>query len=476
MPSPSEQTPHVTDHRLGFRTLDAGHTTTALPVDGTLPGWLSGALLRNGPARFEVGGDSYRHWFDGLAMLHRFAFRDGAVTYASRFLDSPASRSAEQKGRISYSEFATDPCRSLFRRVATSFLPPAFGANANVNITRSGDEFLALTESALPVRFDPRTLETLGVGQPAPGQMTVAHPHRVPGSGDTVSYATRFGPVTTYRVYRTEEKTARRRVIAEIPVSRPAYMHSFAVTPRYLVLAEFPLVVLPVAIPLSGRPLIENYRWRPGRGTRFRVLDLATGDVVTSRQGPAFFAFHHVNAFEDGDQVVVDLCGYDDASIIGSLYLDRLRVPDVRLPEGGLRRYRVPLRGRGDVTRDPMPAARLELPRIDYGRRNGRGYRYVYGAGSGPGFMDRITKADVADGPVTEWSEPCCYPGEPVFVRVPGTDREDAGVLLSVVLDASAGTSFLLVLDAADLTEIARARVPAPIPFGFHGHYFPDIA
>jgi carotenoid cleavage dioxygenase-like enzyme len=45
-------------------------------------------------------------------------------------------------------------------------------------------------------------------------------------------------------------------------------------------------------------------------------------------------------------------------------------------------------------------------------------------------------------------------------------------VLLSVVLDAAARTSFLLVLDAADLGELARARVPHHVPFGFHGQYF----
>jgi hypothetical protein len=46
-------------------------------------------------------------------------------------------------------------------------------------------------------------------------------------------------------------------------------------------------------------------------------------------------------------------------------------------------------------------------------------------------------------------------------------------VLLSVVLDPAAGTSFLLVLDANGLGEIARARVPHHIPFGFHGGYYP---
>jgi carotenoid cleavage dioxygenase-like enzyme len=59
-----------------------------------------------------------------------------------------------------------------------------------------------------------------------------------------------------------------------------------------------------------------------------------------------------------------------------------------------------------------------------------------------------------------------------VFVREPGTDGEDDGVVLSVVLDTNAGRSFLLVLDAGSFEEIARAEAPHHIPFGFHGQYF----
>jgi carotenoid cleavage dioxygenase-like enzyme len=58
-----------------------------------------------------------------------------------------------------------------------------------------------------------------------------------------------------------------------------------------------------------------------------------------------------------------------------------------------------------------------------------------------------------------------------VFVAAPGGEDEDAGVLLSVVLDADAERSFLLVLDAADLSELARASVPHHIPFSFHGQF-----
>jgi len=71
----------------GFRSLTVEIAEpVALPVTGALPSWLRGALLRTGPSKFGVGARTYNHWFDGLAMLHRFAFAGGRVSYANRFL------------------------------------------------------------------------------------------------------------------------------------------------------------------------------------------------------------------------------------------------------------------------------------------------------------------------------------------------------------------------------------------------------
>ena len=81
---------------------------------------------------------------------------------------------------------------------------------------------------------------------------------------------------------------------------------------------------------------------------------------------------------------------------------------------------------------------------------------------------------NVRDGSTRVWRQEHCYPGEPVFVPAPNGQSEDSGVVLSVVLDAAAGNSFLLVLDAASFDEVARARVPHHIPFGFHGQYFDE--
>lgn len=462
------------DHRLGFSSLDAEVEIDELPVHGSLPPWLAGSLLRTGPARFEVGDRGLAHWFDGLAMLHRFSFADGGVSYANRFLHSRAYREAERTGRLAFSEFATDPCRSLFKRVASAFRPVTTD-NANVNVSRLGDEFIAMTETPLPVVFDATTLEAAGVAYRAPGQLTTAHPHHDPDRGELVNFAVKLGPRSHYRFFARRDR-GQQRLIASLPVREPGYVHSFGMSERFLVLAEFPLVVNPASLALSGRPYIENYRWEPERGTRLLVVDRDTGELRGTYETDPCFGFHHVNAFEHDGEVVVDVCAYEDPAIIGALYLDSVRADDPRVPSPRLRRFRLALES-GRVTHEPLADQSLELPRISYRRCNGRPYRYVYGAGQGPGtWLDQIVKVDVDERTARVWREEGCYPGEPVFVPEPGGEREDAGVLLSVTLDAGSASSFLLVLDAADLGELARARVPHHIPFGFHGDYYGGVA
>ena len=104
------------------------------------------------------------------------------------------------------------------------------------------------------------------------------------------------------------------------------------------------------------------------------------------------------------------------------------------------------------------------------------GYRYVYASSlnkaNRTGFYNQIVKIDTRTGNAWTWYAAGHYPGEPVFVGRPGRTRDDDGVLLSVVLDESNGTSYLLVLDAASLTELGRALAPEPILFGYHGEFF----
>jgi carotenoid cleavage dioxygenase-like enzyme len=459
----------------GFTDLEQEGSVDRLPVGGELPEWLTGSLLRTGPAKWDWEGGSVRHWFDGAAMLHRFGFEGGEVSYANRFLGSRAYEAAREQGEIAYSEFATDPCRSLFKRVAMAFDPESgLSDNCNVNLVRLGERFIAMTETPIPVQFDPDTLEAAGVAYEPPGTLTTAHPHLERSSGGMLNYAAKLGPRNEYRFFHLGPEAEEPEVIASMRTREPAYMHSFGLSERWLVLTEFPFVVNPLRLALGGRPYIENYRWKPELGTRITLLDRSTGEAKGPFEAPARFGFHHVNAYEDGDRVIADVCTFEDASIVEDLYMDRLRNGSP-ISRPSLERFAIsPEGGEVEVTR--LSEEPIELPRINYGRCNERPYRHVWGAGQDPegcNWIDRVVKIDVGSGESTVWAEEGCYPGEPVFVAEPGAEKEDEGVLLSIVLDGRRESSFLLVLDARTLAERARAEVPHHIPFGFHGQYAP---
>ena len=463
--------------QLGFSTLEREIQLEQLPTRGTIPRWLSGTLIRNGPAKFEVGRKQFRHWFDGLAMLHKFSFQHSRVSYANKFLESRAYKEAMETGKIRYSEFATDPCRSIFGRVFSMFSPQATD-NASVNIAKIADRFIAMTEIPIPIEFEPQTLRTIGVfshEDKLSGHFTTAHPHFDFVQSGVINTMTRLSRVSRYNFYRIPFGTKRRILFGSLPVKEPTYIHSFGMTEHYIILAEFPFVVSPLKMLLGGKPFIENFCWKPERGTRFLIIDKKDGSLVGTYGGEAFFAFHHVNAFETAGELVIDIVAYPDPSIIEAFYLAKLKDGATTIPDSTLRRYRIPLKG-NESTYELLSESSMEFPRIHYRRCNTKDYSFVYGVNaSGPDdFYNRLVKLDIRKRTSKVWFERNCYPGEAVFVATPNATKEDDGLVLSVVLDPEKGNSFLLILDAGTFEEIARAEVPHPIPFGFHGQYFED--
>ena len=129
-------------------------------------------------------------------MLHRFTIDGGSVSYANRFLRTKAFAGAKD-GRVGYREFATDPCRSAFQRVASLF-DPGFTDNANVNVARIMGKWVALTETPMAVTFDPESLETLGVTRIPATTGGLAHPHE--GNGKALSMGVHMTGRTAYRL------------------------------------------------------------------------------------------------------------------------------------------------------------------------------------------------------------------------------------------------------------------------------------
>jgi beta,beta-carotene 9',10'-dioxygenase len=463
-------------HRLGFQSHHEEVGPVDLPVSGRWPAWLDGALLRIGPALFEVGRSRYRHWFDGLAMLYRFGFADGRVRYANRFLRSRGYEAARAQGRIVYDEFGTCPDTGLLGRLGRLAFGPETSHNANVNVVACNGHMLALTESVTPIAFDAETLATLG---PEPladgfqGQIGTAHPHADARRGLLVSHLLEVGRRCAIHVLEQPQGGGARRRIASVPVDRPSLMHSFGLTDRHVVLIEPPCRMNPLRVRFSLAPIVAGYRWQAGEPIRFRLVDRADGSVVTV-EGEPCFAFHEANTFDDGDAVVIDLCAYPDAAILHGLGLEQLRGgPQAPGPRSRLVRYRLPKAG-GSATAVEIASEPAELPAIAAAAA-GRRYRSCWAAslrGPDSAFLDRLVRLDVVHGCLAAaWEQAGCFVGEPVLVPRPGGDGEADGVVLSLILDGFAGRSAPLALDAGSLEELARAELPHAAPFGFHGRH-----
>jgi carotenoid cleavage dioxygenase-like enzyme len=410
-------------------------------------------------------------------MLRRYAFDDGEIRYSNRFLRTEAYHDA-MAGRLT-GQFGTDT-RGWRRFVDTirSFGLPEPTDNANVHVAKLDGEYVALTEAPRRVAFDPQTLETHGeftFDDDITEHITAAHLIADPTHSETIGFATQFGVSPQYHVYRLPVGGRHREVIASLDARGPAYIHDCSVTDTHVILIESPLTlsVLRALNPFS-EGAIDMLRWDPDEPTRVLVVDRSSGDLVADPTFGATFCFHHVNAYCDDGDVVVDLIEFPDSDIVGSLSLDELDgtgFPDV--PAGELQRYRIDLTA-NTVDRRPLYVGGMELPRVPQSRV-GRPYRYAYGQATDRKRANGLVKVDCDTGQAIEWWEQGVYVEEPIPVQRPDGTAADDGVVLATGLDVDRERTLLLVFDAETLTVTARAVLPHAEPFGFHGRFFPEV-
>ena len=270
--------------------------------------------------------------------------------------------------------------------------------------------------------------------------------------------------------------------------SNSPYYHSFGMTENYFIHVENPLfmsnIVWLFMMRIMNWSFLDLMKEDINKPTIISLIDRKTGIPVRRYIAEHFFVFHHINAYEDGDEVVMDLCGYDDASIIYDFYLTELKTESYfgKDPPANIRRYRLPVDSSSGV-QNPLILSKgsdgldyesivmgFELPRIHYSKFNGKPYKYTYGVA---GIEQSLAKVNVDTKQSYKWSEEGTYPSEPVFVEAPDAKEEDDGVVLSMITGLADKKSFLLILDAKTFKEIARAEVHYQFPPQIHGEFWP---
>ena len=423
-------------------------TATELAVTGSLPEVLSGRYLRNGPNPLSAPEPSTYHWFIGDGMVHGIRLRDGrAEWYRNRWV-----RSAEIARALG------EPVRP-----GPVHADMDFASNTNV-IGHAGRTFAIVEAGARPYELT-YELDTVGptdFGGTLPGAYT-AHPKRDPATGElhAVSYYWGWGNLVQYTVVDTAGAV---RKVVDIEVGGPVSVHDMSLTERFVVIYDLP-VVFDVEAATSGAGF--PYRWDPDYRARVGLLDRDGGaDDVRWFDVEPCYVFHPMNAYDDGDRVVLDVVRH------GKMFDTHRLGPDEGPPT--LERWTV------DVTGDKVVEERLddrgqEFPRVDE-RVVGRRHRYGY-AGAFLGNETALVKHDL-DRRTSEVRLLASAGGasEAVFVPSGPEAGEDDGWVLAVVYDPDRDTSDLLVLNAGDFTGEPQAIVHLHqrVPFGFHGNWVPD--
>ncbi|XP_020501854.2 carotenoid-cleaving dioxygenase, mitochondrial [Labrus bergylta] len=514
------------------RSVEETPEPIATEVHGTIPSWINGNLLRNGPGKFEFGNTHFNHWFDGMAMLHKFKIENGQVTYMSRFLRSDVYKKNSERDRIVISEFGTlampDPCKNFFQRFLSRFEMIQPTDNASVSFVQYKGDYYVSTETNFMHRVNPENLETVEKvdwSKFIAVNGATAHPHSDP-DGTTYNMGNSYGSKgALYNIIRVppEKKDATdtlqgAKVLCSIvpaDKSHPSYYHSFAMSENYVVFIEQPIkmdLLKIVTCKLRGKALSEGIYWDPKLQTVFHLVDKRTGEVSSVKyHTKAISVFHQINAFEEGGFLMLDMCCADDGKAINNYLIQNLRKSGDALDEvyntgcrAFPRRFVLPLNVTQETPVDQnlntQPSSKatcvkinkdkvfcqpedlhgddlqeyggLEFPQINYAKYNTKPYRYFYGCGFRHLVGDSLLKMDLNDKTFKVWYQKGFYPSEPVFVPAPDAVEEDDGVIMSVVLTPSQDKgSFLLVLDAKTFEELGRANVPVNMAYGFHGTF-----
>jgi carotenoid cleavage dioxygenase len=181
------------------------------------------------------------------------------------------------------------------------------------------------------------------------------------------------------------------------------------------------------------------------------------------------YVFHELNAWRDGDSVMIDVCRYP-------YMMNGERFGDLPL---NLHRWTIDTGAADLVFGDQvLEDERFEFPHIDR-RFTGRANRHGWfvEARNPPDTIDQggIFHRDHRTGELNHWDPgPNDHCGEPFFV--PADSGEGEGWLLALVYDHAEDASRLAILEALDIERgpVAEVLLPRRVPYGFHGVWVPD--
>ncbi len=454
--------PFLTDD---FAPLLDESTYEGLPVTGEIPADLNGVYLRNGPnPRFEPKGEY--HPFDGDGMLHSAHFDRGRVTIRNRWVRTSAWEHEDTAHGATYWGIR----QTLKGREDK---PLKDSANTDV-IGHAGSAIATWYLAGVPYALDPITLETLGprynyVGGPDLGMSAHCKVDEVTGELMYFDYSDQW-PYMWYGVVNAQGQQVH-RVPIELPGNR--LPHDMAITEHYSILHDHPVFHDEAARSAGRHKVVFDSTISSRLGV---IARMGAADSIRWFEFSGSFIYHVINAWEEGDDIVMVACRYqparhDDGSFddVKTAKMIARLVMDARLW-----RYRMNV-VTGECREECLdPDHNIEFPSYDT-QRTGRYSQFAYLVDHHPEWLkwDGICKYDTSSGErLSSWTDDAqhCWYSEPWFAPADHQQTEDHGYVVTFVWNDQSREQELQIFDALDLSKgpIARVHMPERIPPGFH--------
>ncbi len=443
-------------------------------LEGAIPTDLEGVYLRNteNPVHPAIG---MYHPFDGDGMIHQLHLADGTASYRNRFV-----RTA---GFLAEQEAAGPLWTGALDLPANSLRPDGWGARGRMKDASSTDVVVhngkALTSFWMcgdVYGLDPLTLDQLGPQAWVPKGGVSAHTKVDERTGEMLVF--NYGKQAPYMHYGVVSPAGELVHWVEVPLPGPRLPHDMAFTENFSILGDFPLFWDPSLLTQD----IHLPRYFPDLPTRFAVIPRygSTADIRWF-EADATYALHFINAYEDGDEIVLD--GFPQANPSprkqegDDFWRSFYRHIDLTALRPRPHRWRLNLTT-GQVKEEDLSDTCMEFGMIN-GRYGGQPYRYTYNMTGHPGWFlfDGIVKQDVLTGAEKRFSfGDGVFGSETPMAPRAGATAEDDGYLLTFTTNVNTDSSEALILTAQDLDLVARIRLPERVSSGTHSFWAPSSA
>ena len=446
-------------------------TATALDVmEGAIPHDIDGVYLRNTENQLHQPLGKY-HPFDGDGMIHQIDFSGGTASYRNRFVRTRCFQAEQDAGDSLWGGLMDRP--DVSKR-------PGFGADGSLKdssstdiIVHGGKAISTFYQCGEGYVLDPETLEQTGVASWVPLDGISAHPKVDERTGELLFF--NYSKHAPYMHYGVVDAGGTITNYIPVPLPGPRLPHDMTFSENWSIVNDLPMFW---DADLLQRG-IHAARMHDGLPSRFALIPRhgKTADIRWFEAAPTYI-LHFLNAYEDGDEVVMD--GYfQDNPQPAPLpnedgYGHMMAYVDEHSFQPKLHRWRFNLAD-GTTREERLDDRVLEFGMID-ARVAGRKHRYVYSTTSKPGWFlfNGFVKHDLDTG--ESWTlmlEDGRYASEAPFAPRIGSTAEDDGYLVSFITDENRGTSECILIDAADIEAgpVCRIALPHKISSGTHSHW-----